>query len=202
MNYKKIQDEILNNQDLSNKKKLLLHSCCAPCSSHVITYLKDYFDITIYYYNPNIEPKVEYEKRKKEQIKLINILKDEGFKIDYIDCHYENEEFLKSSIGLEKEPEGGARCFKCFYLRLLKTAKKAKELNYDFFGTTLTVSPHKNTNKINEIGLSLEKEYNIKFLISDFKKEDGYKKSIMLSKKYNLYRQNYCGCHFANNIEE
>ena len=202
MNYKKMQDEILNNQDLSNKKKLLLHSCCAPCSSHVITYLKDYFDITIYYYNPNIEPKEEYEKRKKEQIKLINILKDEGYKIDYIDCQYENEEFLKSSIGLEKELEGGARCFKCFYLRLLKTAKKAKELNYDFFGTTLTVSPHKNANKINEIGLSLEKEYNIKFLISDFKKEDGYKKSIMLSKKYNLYRQNYCGCHFANNIEE
>ncbi len=198
MNYKLLQNEILKNQNKENKKKLLLHSCCAPCSSHVITYLQPYFDITIYYYNPNIEPFYEYEKRKNEQIRLINELKKENINIKYINCDYDNLKFLEFTKGLEKEKEGGIRCNKCFYLRLDETAKFAKENNYDFFGTTLTVSPHKNSKIINEIGLFLEKKYNINFLISDFKKEDGYKKSIILSKKYCLYRQNYCGCHFSN----
>lgn len=200
--YKIMQDEILNKQDKNNKKELLLHSCCAPCSSHVITYLKDYFNITILYYNPNIEPIEEYNKRKKEQIKLINILNKENNNINILDCDYENEEFIKISKNLEHEKEGGARCNKCFYLRIYKTASMAKELHYDYFGTTLTVSPYKNSQIINEIGLKIEKDLNINYLVSDFKKEEGYKRSIELSKKYNLYRQHYCGCHFAKEMQE
>ena len=197
MNYKMIQDNILKIQDQNNKKNLLLHSCCAPCSSHVINYLKDYFNITIYYYNPNIHPYNEYLKRKEEQIKLINILNKEGHNISYIDCDYDIEKFFECSKGLETEVEGGKRCNKCFYLRLYETALKAKKKNFSYFGTTLTVSPHKSSKTINEIGLEIEKELNIKYLVSDFKKEDGYKKSIILSKKYDLYRQQYCGCCFA-----
>ena len=188
MNYQLELEKIINNLD--GKKTLLLHSCCAPCSSYVITYLKDYFDITVLYYNPNIEPFAEYEKRKKEQIKLCNI-----FNIKVLDCDYDNELFHKMVIGLENVKEGGVRCFKCYELRLRKTASLAT--NYDFFGTTLTVSPFKNSNKLNEIGLNLEKEFGIKYLVSDFKKKEGYKKSILLSKKYNLYRQDFCGCVYS-----
>ena len=184
----------LNN--LKEKKKLLLHSCCAPCSSHVITFLTNYFDITILYYNPNISPKEEYEKRKEEQIRLINEI-DKVNNIDIIDCDYDNDLYEKSIKGFEKCPERGDRCTICFNLRLDKTALLASKLNYDYFCTTLTVSPYKNSNLINEIGKSKEKKYNIKWLYSDFKKENGYKKSIELSKKYNLYRQNYCGCKYS-----
>ena len=188
MNYQLELEKIINN--LECKKTLLLHSCCAPCSSYVITYLKDYFDITILYYNPNIEPIEEYNKRKEEQIRLCKL-----FNIRVLDCDYDNDLFHETVLGLEKCKEGGSRCFKCYELRLRKTASLAS--NYDFFGTTLTVSPFKNSNKLNEIGLSLEKEYNVKYLVSDFKKKEGYKKSIILSKEYNLYRQDFCGCIYS-----
>ena len=204
-------DELMQKEvsKFSTKKKLLLHSCCAPCSSAVISRLKEFFDITILYYNPNIEPIEEYEKRKKEQIHLIEMF-DENIKI--LDIDYDNESFKKISKGLEKEPEGGARCHKCYYLRLEKTLEVAIKNDFDYFGTTLTVSPYKNSNIINEIGLNLEKKYinsysiktskPILFLVSDFKKRDGYKKSIELSKEYNLYRQDYCGCLYAKDIME
>ncbi len=188
MNYQLELDKLIASLDY--KPKLLMHSCCAPCSSYCITYLKDYFDITILYYNPNIEPYEEYLKRKEEQIRLCDIL---GVKI--MDCDYDNEEFKKMVLGYENLKEGGLRCFKCYELRLRKTASLAA--GFDYFGTTLTVSPYKNSNKINEIGLKLQDEYGIKFLISDFKKKDGYKKSIELSRKYNLYRQNFCGCIYS-----
>ena len=186
MNYHKICKEILTN--LNYTPKILLHSCCAPCSSQVITLLTEYFDITILYYNPNIYPKDEYIKRKEEQIKLINEIEHKN-KIDIIDCDYENKKYENTIKGLENEPEGGKRCQQCFILRLEKTAQIAKKLNYNYFSTTLTVSPHKNSTIINNIGYELEKKYNIKWLPSDYKKEEGYKKSIELSKKYNLYRQ-------------
>ena len=175
---------------------LLLHSCCGPCSTEVISRLTDFFNITVLYYNPNIEPKEEYEKRKKEQIRFINEFNPKN-KLDFLDCDYDNESFTKMAIGLENEPEGGLRCHKCYHLRLEKTAKLAKEKNFDFFCTTLTVSPYKNSQVLNEIGKELSEKYNIKYLYSDFKKEEGYKKSIEYSKKYNLYRQDYCGCHFS-----
>ena len=194
MNYHKICKEILTN--LNYTPKILLHSCCAPCSSQVITLLTEYFDITILYYNPNIYPKDEYIKRKEEQIKLINEIKHKN-KIDIIDCDYENNIYENTIKGLENEPEGGKRCQQCFILRLEKTAQIAKKLNYNYFSTTLTVSPHKNSTIINNIGYELEKKYNIKWLPSDYKKEEGYKKSIELSKKYNLYRQDYCGCKYS-----
>ena len=194
MNYHKICKEILTN--LNYTPKILLHSCCAPCSSQVITLLTEYFDITILYYNPNIYPKDEYIKRKEEQIKLINEIEHKK-KIDIIDCDYENNIYENTIKGLENEPEGGKRCQQCFILRLEKTAQIAKKLNYNYFSTTLTVSPHKNSTIINNIGYELEKKYNIKWLPSDYKKEEGYKKSIELSKKYNLYRQDYCGCKYS-----
>ena len=179
---------------------ILLHSCCAPCSSHVITFLKEYFDITIIYYNPNIYPYEEYKKRKEEQIRLLNEIKSKN-KLNIIDCDYDNNIYEKTIKGLEKEKEGGSRCYKCFWLRLDKTAQIAKENNYDYFSTTLTISPYKNSTVINEIGKELETIYNITWLYSDYKKKDGYKKSIQLSKEYNLYRQNYCGCIYSKRID-
>lgn len=196
-NYDKILDRIIEN--IKEKKQipnLLLHSCCAPCSSYVISYLTSYFNITILYYNPNISPFNEYKKRKEEQIKLIKTLPTKN-KVNIIDCDYDNNIYEEKIKGLEKEPERGARCTICFNLRLEKTAIIAKENNYDYFGTTLTVSPYKNCNLLNKIGYNLEKKYNIKWLPSDFKKKDGYKKSIELSHKYNLYRQDYCGCIYS-----
>ena len=181
---------------LDKKKKLLLHSCCAPCSSHVITYLTKYFDITILYYNPNIAPKEEYYKRKEEQIRLINTINHIN-NIDILDCDYDNDIYEKEIKGYEECPERGARCTICFKLRLEMTAKLAKQNNFDYFCTTLTVSPYKNSKLINEIGIELSKKYDVKWLYSDFKKENGYNNSIELSKKYNLYRQNYCGCVYS-----
>lgn len=199
INYNNLLEEVLDNIKQSKQTpSLLLHSCCAPCSSYVISYLTNYFNITIYYYNPNISPIEEYEKRKEEQIKLIKELETKN-KLSILDCDYENEIYEQTIKGLEKEPERGKRCIKCYKLRLEKTAKTAKENNFDYFTTTLSVSPYKNSNLINEIGENLEKEYNVKWLYSDFKKKDGYKKSIELSKKYNLYRQNYCGCIYSKN---
>ena len=192
MNYDKEMQKIIDNLDY--KPKLLLHSCCAPCSTAVIERLKDYFDITIMYYNPNIEPIDEYIKRKKEQIKIIKY-----YNLKYINCDYNNILFHEMCIGLENVPERGIRCHKCYRLRLDYTAKMASINDFEYFGTTLTVSPYKLSNIINEIGLELENIYNIKYLVSDFKKQNGYKKSIELSNKYNLYRQNYCGCIYSKN---
>ena len=177
------------------KPKLLLHVCCAPCSSYVLTYLCDYFDITILYYNPNISPIEEYEKRLNEAKRLIKELNKENIHI--MECDYENEEFESIAKGLEDAPEGGIRCRKCYKLRIEKAAKYAKENNFDYFTTTLTISPLKNSQVLNQIGKELEEKYNIKYLYSDFKKKEGYKTSIILSKKYNLYRQNYCGCIYS-----
>jgi hypothetical protein len=177
------------------KPKLLLHVCCAPCSSYVLTYLCDYFDITILYYNPNISPYEEYEKRLNEAKRLIKELNKENIHI--MECDYENEEFENIAKGLEDAPEGGIRCRKCYKLRIEKAAKYAKENDFDYFTTTLTISPLKNSQVLNQIGKELEEKYNIKYLYSDFKKKEGYKTSIILSKKYNLYRQNYCGCIYS-----
>lgn len=182
--------------DLNYTPKLLLHSCCAPCSSYVIQTLTKYFDITILYYNPNIEPYDEYLKRKEEEIRFIKDYPNIN-KLDIMDCDYDNQKFHDIAKGLETAKEGGARCHKCYYLRLEKTALLAKENGYDYFGTTLTVSPYKNSEVLNKIGSELENKLNINFLYSDFKKKEGYKKSIELSKKYNLYRQNYCGCIYS-----
>mgnify|MGYP004481857739 FL=1 len=193
-NYSDKCEEILNSLD--GKKRLLLHSCCGPCSSYVITYLTKYFDITILYYNPNIFPYDEYLKRKEEQIRLINDIDTEN-SLDIKDCDYDNDLYENLIKGLEKEPERGKRCNVCYLMRLDKTAALAKENGYDFFCTTLSVSPYKNANLINEYGSSLEDKYKVRWLYSDFKKKDGYKQSILLSKKYNLYRQNYCGCVYS-----
>ena len=180
-------------ESIKKPQKLLLHSCCAPCSSQVITFLTKYFDITILYYNPNISPIEEYNKRKEEQIRLINSI-DTINKLNIIDCDYDNDIYENKIKGYEEEPERGARCNICYELRLRKTAEIANEKKYDYFCSTLSVSPYKNAILINQLGEKLGKEYKIKWLYSDFKKDDGYKKSIELSKKYNLYRQDYCGC--------
>ena len=190
MNYDKEMLNII--ESLDYKPKLLLHSCCGPCSTSVIEKLKDYFEITVIYYNPNIEPEIEYVKRKLEQLKGLDML---GIK--YVDCDYDNVEFKKICNGLEDEPEGGRRCHKCYLLRLEKVAQIAKQNNFDMFTTTLTVSPYKHSDVLNKIGLNLEKKYDIKYLVSDFKKRNGYKRSIELSKQYNLYRQDYCGCIYS-----
>ncbi len=195
MNYNNKMKEILESFD-GKVYNLLLHSCCGPCSSYVISRLTKYFNITVFYYNPNIEPEDEYLKRKEEQKRFIKEYKGIN-KIDFLDCDYDNKEFEKNIIGLENEKEGGKRCSVCFHLRLNKSAKVAKEKGFDYFTTTLTVSPYKNSKIINEIASDLEKEYDIKYLYSDFKKEEGYKKSIEYSNKYRLYRQDYCGCKYS-----
>ena len=195
-NYQQILFQLIENLDY--KPTLLLHSCCGPCSTEVINFLIPYFKITCLYYNPNIEPYEEYLKRKSEQIRFIKEFNRENSnQVAFLDCDYENEKFKEIALGLEQEREGGARCSKCFYLRLNYTAQKAKQNNFDFFGTTLTVSPHKNSEIINNIGAKLSDIYAIKYLYGDFKKNDGYKKSIEYSKKYNLYRQDYCGCLYG-----
>lgn len=186
------------------KQKILLHSCCAPCSTAVIEKLAEDYDITIFYYNPNIYPEEEYFKRKNEEIKYIDILHktQPQIKIDMLDCDYDNITFYNAVKGLESEREGGARCAVCFKVRLEKTAVVAKNNNYDIFGTTLSVSPHKNAELLNQIGKSLEEKHGIKYLEANFKKQDGYKRSVELSKENNIYRQSYCGCEFALKIQQ
>jgi len=176
--------------------KLLLHTCCAPCSTTVITRLSSIFRITVFYYNPNIEPYTEYIKRKNEQIRFLKEYNPK-YPIEFLDCDWDNSSFLSIAKGYEDCPEGGVRCHKCYELRLLETAKLAKMKNFDYFTTSLTISPYKNSQIINQIGAKLEQEYHISYLFSDFKKENGYLESISNSKKYNLYRQDYCGCHFS-----
>lgn len=182
---------------LVTKPKLLLHSCCGPCSTSVLELLKKYFDIEVYYYNPCIYPKDEFVKRYNEQKKLLSNFDD----ISLTMGEYEDDLFYKTVKGLEHLKEGEARCYKCIYMRMEKTCIYAKENGFDYFTTTLSVSPHKNSKIINKIGYLLEEKYNVKYLYSDFKKKDGFKRSILLSKKYDLYRQDYCGCKFSKTFE-
>ncbi|WP_090088168.1 epoxyqueuosine reductase QueH [Clostridium uliginosum] len=202
INYQKELDslikKLIKNEEAPN---LLLHSCCAPCSSYVLEYLSNYFNITIFYYNPNIYPKEEYLKRVEEQKIFISELKTK-YEVKFIEGKYDSESFYNIAKGLELEKEGGERCFKCYELRLCEAALIAKEGNYDYFTTTLSISPYKNAKKLNEIGEKLSNEYGIKYLYSDFKKKNGYKRSIELSEEYNLYRQDYCGCVFSKNERE
>ena len=179
--------------------RLFLHSCCAPCSSYCLEYLCQYFAITVFYFNPNISAEPEYRHRVEEQKRLIAAYNAEhkGYPIDIVEGDYEPERFFEIAKGYESCPEGGERCFRCFELRLRETAEHAKEGTYDFFATTLTISPLKNAQKINEIGHALGEEYGVLWLPSDFKKKNGYKRSVELSAEYGLYRQDYCGCAFS-----
>lgn len=185
-------------EKLETVPTLLIHACCAPCSSYVIEYLSQYFHINILYYNPNITDKTEYDYRLSEEERLINELKVKH-KVTLIPGRYEPERYLEAVKGLEGEPEGGKRCEVCFELRLREAAEKCRETGADYFLTTLTISPLKNAEKINEIGEKVAEEYGVKYLPSDFKKKNGYKRSIELSREYDLYRQNYCGCVFSRN---
>lgn len=178
-------------------KRLLLHSCCAPCSSYVIEYLSSYFSITVFYYNPNIYPEQEYGKRAEEQREFIRRFPAK-YPAQFLYGEFEPERFYEAVKGLEREKEGGERCFCCYQLRLEETAKMAKRLGMDYFTTTLSISPLKQAVKLNEIGEALSEEYGIPYLVSDFKKKNGYKRSVELSKEYGLYRQDYCGCIFSN----
>jgi predicted adenine nucleotide alpha hydrolase (AANH) superfamily ATPase len=199
MNYQKELDNIIEENKKNNiKPKLLLHSCCAPCTSYCLEYLQEYFDITLYFYNPNMSTREEYDKRANE---LIRLVKEMGLssKVDIIIEEYKSEEFLNASKGLEQEPERGLRCNECFRLRLNKSGIYAKDNKFDYFTTTLSISPHKNAKLLNIIGRELEDIVGVKYLYSDFKKKNGYKRSIELSNEYNLYRQNFCGCNFSKN---
>lgn len=189
-NYNKIMEDIIEKLDF--KPKLLLHACCGICSSSVLERLETYFDITVLFYNPNIYPKEEYDKRYETLKKLIT-----HYEVNLKEIGYDSDKFDDVSIGLEDEKEGGKRCIKCFNLRLEESARYAKENDFDYFCTTLSVSPHKNSEVLNNIGKALEEKYDIKYLYSDFKKKEGFKRSNELSKKYELYRQNYCGCKYS-----
>lgn len=193
-NYQIIMEKII--ESLDTKPKLLLHACCGICSSSVLEKLVPYFDVTVLYYNPNIYPEEEYQKRLAT---LNELIEDMNLDVKVVETKYDPETFEKIARGLEDEKEGGERCTKCFYLRLEETAKYAKENNFDYFCTTLSVSPHKDSQRLNKIGQVLEEKYDIKYLYSDFKKKEGFKRSNELSKQYNLYRQNYCGCKYSYN---
>lgn len=197
INYQRELDQIL--AEITAKGEvptLLLHSCCAPCSSYVLSYLASYFRITLYYYNPNISPKEEYQKRVQEQMRLIREL-PVRYPICFEEGVYDPERFFEMAKGMEDIPEGGERCFSCYELRQREAAIAAAQGGYDYFTTTLSISPHKNAQKLNEIGLRLQEEYGVRYLLSDFKKKGGYLESIRLSKEYDLYRQNFCGCVYS-----
>lgn len=197
INYQKKLEEILEQESKKEKvSKLLLHSCCAPCSTYVLEYLTPYFDIGVLYYNPNIHPSEEFYKREREQERFINLV-DKVNKIELIKAEYNPKEFFKAVKGHELDKEGGARCGICFELRLGEAARYAKEYGYEYFTTTLSVSPHKNAQVLNEIGERLEQKYDIKYLYADFKKKNGFKRSIELCNEFNIYRQDYCGCVFS-----
>lgn len=195
INYQKETDSVIESLN-GTVPTLLLHSCCAPCSSYTLEYLSRYFSITVFYFNPNISPKAEFDKRFAEQKRLIETLPSEN-KISLICGDYNYDEFLNIARGYESVPEGGERCFRCYRMRLEKTAEFAKQNGFDYFCTTLSISPLKNSQKINEIGFNVAEKYGVKWLPSDFKKREGYKRSIELSREYDLYRQNFCGCVFS-----
>ena len=197
INYSKETEKTALMSKSSNEPlKLLLHCCCAPCSSSVLEYLSNYFLITCYFYNPNIESDKEYQYRKSELERFISEF-DSPLPINIINGDYEPDVYYETVKGLENEPERGKRCLKCFELRLLNTALTAKENGFDYFATTLTLSPLKSARDINNIGINIQDRVGIKYMCSDFKKNNGYKRSIELSKKHGLYRQNYCGCVFS-----
>ena len=197
INYQKKLDEIIaKNQSENKTPTLLLHACCAPCSSYCLEYLSQYFNIIVYYFNPNISVKEEYEYRLNEEKRLISLMEFKN-PVKIIEGVYNPKDFFSAVKGLEKEPEGGKRCVECFKLRLEASAKTAKEIGADYFATTLTISPLKNAYALNEIGAQFADKYGVNWLYSDFKKREGYKRSIQLSREYDLYRQNYCGCVFS-----
>lgn len=202
INYQKKLDEIICDlQKSGGIPKLLLHSCCAPCSSYVLEYLSRYFKITVFYYNPNIYPEEEYFRRVEEQKRLIDSMPAKN-KINFIERGYDPQEFYNCVKGLEHIPEGGERCFACYRLRLEKAAELAKEIGADYFTTTLSISPYKNAAKLNEISEELGELYSVAALPADFKKREGYKRSCQLSAEYGLYRQDYCGCIFSKREKE
>lgn len=194
-NYQKELDQLLGELD-GRVPSLFLHSCCAPCSSYVLEYLSQYLSITVFYYNPNIYPEEEYRKRAEEQKRLISEA-SAVHQISFLEGAYDTGLFYERTRGFELEREGGERCFRCYALRMEEAAGMAAERGFDYFATTLSVSPHKNAAKINEIGEFLADKYKVAHLPSDFKKKEGYKRSIELSKEYHLYRQDYCGCIFS-----
>ncbi|MCI9023891.1 MAG: epoxyqueuosine reductase QueH [Dorea sp.] len=197
MNYQKELDKLIGRLGKEERvPSLLLHSCCAPCSSYVLEYLSNYFKITVFYYNPNIYPESEYTKRILEQQTLLSQMKT-CHPVTFMAGNYDSDRFYEMAKGLEHVAEGGERCSKCYELRLREAAEVARKCGFDYFATTLSISPLKNAAKLNEIGMRLAKEYGVDYLPSDFKKKNGYKRSIELSKKYGLYRQDYCGCEFS-----
>lgn len=200
-NYQKELDNIIKKQqEAGERPTLLLHSCCAPCSSYVLEYLSQFFQITLFYYNPNITDQAEYEKRIEEVKRLV---KEMGLSdISVLEGAYEPEKFFSMAKKWPGEKEGGKRCYDCYRMRLDETAKEAKERNFDYFSTTLSISPHKNAEWLNEIGKEMEEQYEIAHLPADFKKRNGYKRSIELSSLYQLYRQDYCGCIFSRQERE
>lgn len=207
-NYSRELEKLLKRPETKGKT-LFLHSCCAPCSSYVLEYLRSFFRITVFYFNPNITEDKEYRKRVEEQKRLIaefnaqrEVTEGQAYPIEVVEGDYRKEDFFQAVKGLEQCPEGGERCFACFKLRLLETVKRALEQQADFFATTLTISPLKNATRINEIGQHLSEEFGVAFLPSDFKKKGGYQRSVELSEKYGLYRQDYCGCIFSKRERE
>lgn len=200
-NYQKELDQILQNLNSSDPKpRLFLHSCCAPCSSYVLEYLSPYFDITVFYYNPNITEKTEYEKRIAEVKRLIQEMGLSN--VDVLEGEYDPKGFFAMAANWPGEKEGGRRCYDCYRMRLSETARKAAEGNYDYFTSTLSISPHKNAQWLNELAEEFGEQYGVKALPSDFKKKNGYKRSIELSAQYDLYRQDYCGCIFSKKERE
>ena len=202
MNFSSFTEDVIREiRESGKRKKLLLHVCCAPCSSYVLEYLNEYFDITVYFYNPNIDDGEEYRYRAEEEKRLLNELPMVN-PAKYAEGEYDADKFLKLSEGLEDLPEGGARCMRCYELRLEKSAEYAKENGFDMFTTTLSISPLKNSRALNLIGEKLSEKYGVDYLYSDFKKKNGYKRSVELSGEYKLYRQNFCGCSFSKKQSE
>ncbi|MEG0250454.1 MAG: 5-formyltetrahydrofolate cyclo-ligase [Peptostreptococcus sp.] len=201
INYQKELEKLIKNIDENKTPTLLLHSCCGPCSSYCLEYLSEYFEVTIFYYNPNIYPSEEYFYRVEEQKRIIDLTKSKN-PIHMIEGKYDVERFYEMVKGLEDMPEGGKRCYKCYDMRLREAAKTGKENGFDYFTTTLSISPHKNSQVLNKIGEKIAEEYEIPHLPSDFKKNNGYKRSCEITKKYGMYRQDYCGCEFSQRESE
>ncbi|MFI3214137.1 MAG: epoxyqueuosine reductase QueH [Eubacteriales bacterium] len=199
VNYQRVLEGIIKEQNPNDRKSVLLHSCCAPCSSYVMEYLREFFDLTVFYFNPNITEREEYRKRVEEQKRLIGEMNAEKpeYQISFLEGEYVPERFFEIAKGREQDQEGGERCYYCYEIRLRESASIAKELGMDYFGTTLTISPLKYADKLNQIGTVLEEEFKVLYLSSDFKKKNGYKRSVELSKEHDLYRQDYCGCIYS-----
>lgn len=196
-NYAKELERLIQKLQQEGKvPRLLLHVCCAPCSSAVLEYLSQYFAITLLYYNPNIAPLEEYQKREAELRRLVSQMKF-THPVELLPCQYDGQAFVQAARGLEGEPEGGKRCEACFRLRLRYAAQEAARLRFDYYTTTLSISPMKNAPLLNQLGEEIGREFGVAHLPSDFKKKDGYKRSVQLSKEYDLYRQDYCGCAFS-----